>query len=315
MNNLLVCIGAQKAGTSWLNYVLKHDKSFNTCPFVKEVHYFDYLYNSSSHLNNWRSHHLIKLLSRVDLKAKPIIANWLDSKKKFSPVDFRGTNCAALAHRLNLLLKDVDDDWYRELLTQGKGSWSLDITPDYSVVGSAGFNHIYQICDNVRAIYILRDPIERAWSGLLQGKKKNGGVSKFIEDIDTGKINKSKIIDQCVNGKDVGARCDYLSTLRGLASSDLKNNYKILFYDDICTKPESVVRSIYEFIDRDYNEVSDVYTPDVISQRVYATDKKSSIPDWFVEGVFDPFSKMVSELNDSNINLPLSWRKRYAIEE
>ena len=50
IDRYFVCIGAQKAGTTWLARVLsEHDDVFVTP--VKEIHYFDHIAGLTSHLS------------------------------------------------------------------------------------------------------------------------------------------------------------------------------------------------------------------------------------------------------------------------
>ena len=53
IENLFVCVGAQKAGTTWLARVLEDHPEIFMTP-VKEIHYFDHVAGITNHLNRRR---------------------------------------------------------------------------------------------------------------------------------------------------------------------------------------------------------------------------------------------------------------------
>ncbi|ALM53717.1 sulfotransferase domain-containing protein [Halomonas huangheensis] len=305
IQNLFLCIGAQKAGTSWLYSVLSKDERFSHCPFVKEIHYFDHIHCDSPHLNNWRAHHFIKITERRGLELQNIISGWLNGEKedleKKEKYKINGKNL--LAKRVNWLLSEVNDDWYHSITkNRNPENYAMDITPDYAVIGSDGFNHIKKIANNIKIVFILRDPIERAWSGLLQGKKKRGGVSEFIETIDR---NIEKIIKECTTGADVGARSNYLNTIKALEECDLLDKTLILKYEDISRDPKKFIEEIYDFLDTPPPEKEKEFWKNV-ENKVYVTNGKKSIPEELkleLSKFYAPMIKSLSHYTD----IPPEW--------
>ena len=115
LSNVLVCIGAQKAGTSWLFQNLTKDERFAKCMFAKEVHYFDHLYKNSPHLNNWRAVHFLKVCQGDKDKLKqltPFISAMLadDASLLQALIEDADGLSPALARRIGLLTKKINDD-------------------------------------------------------------------------------------------------------------------------------------------------------------------------------------------------------------
>ncbi len=316
LDNLLVCIGAQKAGTSWLHSVLKKDNRFSQVSnqfTIKEIHYFDYLYAKNSNLiNDWRAHYLIKMMNNHGLSIKDIVTAYLQGESNDTILKL-GVNKgkAYTAKRFLLLTRVINDDWYEEILKcNDKQIFSLDITPDYSIIGTKGFLHMQKVCKNLKILFILRNPVERAWSGVLQDKKgKPGGVNAFLE---SENIDVNQLYNACTKGRNISARTDYKKTLKNIYAAGLKENLKILFYDHISEQPEIFIDSIYDFIGMDNSSIkSKEYIKD-LSKKVYVTEGKKTIPEELESRLKLYYRDMLIDIkNDYNIEFPSSWLEYY----
>jgi len=303
LEKLFICIGAQKAGTTWLFENLSQDPRFAKCPFVKEIHYFDNLYNNSPHINNWRANFFLRLCQRNPEKLKPVLSAWLarghHKATKNNPPDH------VLTQKLNILLGELNDDWYSNLLRIRKNQcYAMDITPDYAVVSAQGFAHMKAITEQLKILFILRDPTERAWSGLLQGKKnKPGGIEAFLADKGD---NIDLLFKQCSSGADVGARNNYLMTLEKLASLGLTGQQQLLvkFYEDIATVPEQFITDIYAFLNMPCPPM-DIFS-DTLTTRIYATPKTPMMPELQAR-LKAHYAGMINEINDRFVPVPASW--------
>jgi hypothetical protein len=306
INKLFVCIGAQKSGTSWLFENLSQDHRFSRCPFVKEIHYFDTLYKNSRHLNNWRANFFLQLCQGNQDRLKPFLSAWLSGDTdRFNKLLNESTgNNKVLARRFGLLLNELTDDWYADLLRTHKGQeYALDITPDYAVIGKKGFEHIKSIANDVKILFILRNPVDRAWSGLLQGKKQlPGGISGFLDekgaDIDY-------LFKASSSGPDVGARNNYLMTLKALdAAGLLDGRVLIKFYDEIADTPEHLIGDIYQFLGIPAPSM-DIFSA-TLRSKVYAT-QKTVMPARLRARLKNHYSGMLKEINDRFVKIPDNW--------
>jgi hypothetical protein len=145
-----LCIGAQKAGTSWLYFQLKSHPDF-WMPPVKEIHYFDQMSRSRTPgAPNWQSvsprdeRDRFFLKAMADLCATPFI-----DRRRYG---------ALFAPKGHLL--------------------SGDITPFYSALPEEIIARIIDYFPKLKIVFIARDPVERAWSALSMGLK-NGGIPSF----------------------------------------------------------------------------------------------------------------------------------------
>jgi len=319
LDNLLICIGAQKAGTSWLDAILSKDKRFskasNKFEHVKEIHYFDHLHTRDEALllQDWRAYYLIDMIKNRGQLLRPMVKTFLAGNKREEVLAQTIETPDELSKRFVALTAEVNDDWYEDLLKcRDDQRYSLDITPDYSVLDKEAFSHMGNVSKNLKMIYILRDPLDRAWSGILQRIKNSpGGIEAFAK---TGLNDLNDLYKRCTIGLDVGARTNYRKTVENIYAAGLQDNLKVLFYDHISEKPEEFIDSIYDFIGMDSSPMKSQEYLKELSTRVYSTEGKIEIPEALEKKLIFYYKPMLERLmTDYGIVLPDSWIKKYNI--
>jgi hypothetical protein len=140
-----LCVGAQKAGTSWLHRQLEPHADF-WMPPVKELHYLD-------QLNRTKRIHGPRCQDERD-------ASFMDHMQ-----DLRG--------RFYL-----DLDSYGRLFQHKGTCLSGDISPAYSTLNDEIIARVVDHFPNVKVVFLARDPVERAWSQLSMGVRL-GMINKF----------------------------------------------------------------------------------------------------------------------------------------
>src|SRR5437773_3685357 len=140
-----LCVGAQKAGTSWLYRQLEKNLDF-WMPPVKELHYFD-------QLNKTKQFHPPRNGDERD-------ASFLESME-----DLRG--------RFYL-----DLDSYGRLFCHKGTLLSGDISPAYSTLSDEIIQRVVNHFPNLKVVFLARDPVERAWSQLSMGVRL-GRINRF----------------------------------------------------------------------------------------------------------------------------------------
>jgi hypothetical protein len=140
-----LCVGAQKAGTSWLYHQLTLHLDF-WMPPVKELHYFD-------------------ALSRVK---RPNPPRCKDGRDQWFLE--RITELGARPY--------VDLHGYSRLFKPKGELLSGDITPAYSLLNDELIERIISYFPNLKVIFLARDPVERAWSQLSMDARA-GSIPSF----------------------------------------------------------------------------------------------------------------------------------------
>jgi len=175
-------IGAQKAGTTWLQVMLSQHPEINF-PLGKEVHFWNHQYKGLA----WYQAH-------------------------FSATD---TN-----HR------------------QG------EITPAYAFLPEENIKTIYHYYPDIHLIYLMRNPIERAWSSALMALKR----AELIID----ETSEQWFIDHFYSQGSL-QRGDYESCIRTWRSVFPEEQLLLLFYDDIAKNPQYLLSQCCTHLNIDSN--------------------------------------------------------------
>ena len=153
-------IGAQKSGTTWLYDQLSRleDTHF---PVPKELHYWDcvrapflkqYRFNAYSRYYPNKPDNV-----RGRLKALLNAEAWEKDRE---------------AKRYRRIFDDLPNVHarYFDYLRLSDPAYSIvgDITPSYALLGRETFAEMLHMAQDVRFVFIMRDPVQRLWSGIKQ---------------------------------------------------------------------------------------------------------------------------------------------------
>jgi Sulfotransferase family len=144
----VLCIGAQKAGTSWLHENLKSNPGVWLPPF-KEVHFFDHRFLPGH--RRWIKGHVARGIRTATTNAEAKgLAGELSYLRTLSEPPLMTRN------------------WYRRVFAPcPDGKVGIDITPEYASIPAEGVTYARKILGpDLRLIYLIRDPLERALSQL-----------------------------------------------------------------------------------------------------------------------------------------------------
>lgn len=165
MSVVFLCVGAAKAGTSWLYRQLA---AHPECHFrsIKELHYFDALEDGTLTRNMQRMRaRQIGLLEATGggLDASPEQAariadggDWLDVLERGDAVEA-----------------------YLDYLRKGSDAGQVvgEATPGYALVSAERLATMARIAPDVRFLFLMRDPVERLWSHvrMIAGRRDSTG--------------------------------------------------------------------------------------------------------------------------------------------
>jgi Sulfotransferase family len=220
-------IGAQRAGTSWLHFTLKRHPAL-WLPPIKEIHHFD-----------------------TELKGR-----WADPKQWRRAW---GTRWRILdLWMFKFFLGDGSDNWYAKLFHQAQlnGRIAGEITPSYATVSERVFRRIRQMNRDVRIVFIMRDPVERAWSAVTRS------VYKGKRSPDSLKVERALALSRHPNHV---ARSAYTETIRRLEAVFHASQLHFCFFDDLRAQPERFVAGILSFLGVDADEATRILLPPAIS--------------------------------------------------
>ncbi len=262
-------VGAQRAGTTWLHRVLKQHPALWLAP-VKELHYFDK-----------------PEIARTCLDEKERRRLGLRRLLSLDPWDLRFW----LGHR--------DDDWYARLFrdAQRRGLIAGEVTPAYATLGEDVLRRIRSLNPDVKLIFIMRDPLDRAWSAVNNALKK-------------GQFEKGFSVDKAVaraRSANSAARSTYTETIARLDSVFPNAQIHYCFFDDLKDRPERLVSDILAFLGVEPGAVRD-WLP---GEAVNSAAGSKPVPAEFQRQMARTYLPMVAELCRRFDGPPQKWRDRY----
>ncbi len=217
--SLIFCVGAAKSGTSWLQAFLREHEE---CYFrnLKELHYFDALDMGGN------DYHVKRRAQRL-----------LDAREKLAEHAEGARNAW-----LPVLISDIEewlavfdgktnvDDAYLDYIGYGRVAKKVvgDFTPAYGGVSGEMLAHMAGLGEDVKFIYIMRDPVARLWSGY-----------RMVLDLH-GEEEMQQRVARFLGGEDgvgiVGISSDYEATLKKLIRVVPRKNLHIEFFENMFTQ-------------------------------------------------------------------------------
>lgn len=147
-----MCVGAQKAGTTWLWHYLRNSKSVNF-PYQKELHVWDAI----------------------------TIPNYNVFKTDLERVKNRTSD-----KLIQLGLMERPDEYFSYFVDKlSNNAITGDFTPQYSALSDITYNHIIdqfaQCSVETKAIFLMRDPVDRLQSMMRMRSIQGGNKSPSYE--------------------------------------------------------------------------------------------------------------------------------------
>src|SRR5918997_4260867 len=194
-------------------------------PKEKELHYFDEkTKNKSSLVDRLRGERAMDQRWRRQVKRQ--VGRY---RQNFKPRD--------VAWDLNYFLRPYNDGWYASLFRQGRGKVTGEATPDYSIVGRDAVAHVREIMPGAKIIFMMRNPIERAWSQVLMDLRDQPNADDMLKgDLRRFANKRSRMLT------------DYLRTLENWGSFFPEEQIFVGFLEDVHFYPNRLLRRLYEFL-------------------------------------------------------------------
>ncbi len=229
---LLYCVGATKAGTTWL-YRYLHDHPECAMPAVKEAHYWDTF--DADRLEK----QLVAFRVRLrEMRAQKAEANEVGRLWQVQNLNRRINDMKALIETLEG--DRADDSAYLAWLMQGRNGAAVvaDITPNYATLSDEDLAQMRDLTPTAKFIYLIRDPLDRLWSHIrMQARRQR-------QDHEVYEKKSNNILYRILNrGQEthILERGDYPKIIRKLRRVIPEGRLLIQFAEDLFTA-EGVAR-------------------------------------------------------------------------
>jgi Sulfotransferase family len=243
-----VGIGAQKAGTTWLSYNLQRHPDI-WMPKIKELHYFNERINDQKNPLS-RLYGKITGEGTVNRRWRRQVRSRLRRhRKRFKREEFLWD--------LKYYAGTPSDRWYVSLFQPGRGKVKGEITPAYSTLGHEGVARVHDLLPEAKLIFMMRNPIERAWSQLAMRFDKSGKRS-------IGSV-RHRGLQRNFEKEGNRARTDYLQTLENWSAFYPRERIFVGFLEDVHFYPAQLLGSVYEFLGVDAS-----FKPHGVGKKVHA---------------------------------------------
>lgn len=238
-----LCIGATKAGTTWLHEQLSTHPEV-CMPVIKELHYFTALHVPGA--RRWATGTVTGSMQRELRKAQRAIRTGAGDARM-------------LAHVERLIeLELFSPAWYQECFSRPDRSSRVrgEITPAYSELPDAGIREICAAVPDIRIIHLLRHPLQRALSHLRM-------------TINRGKIasDEATLIRWVNRGGELITRGEYQLHLPRWEAHIPPERMKIVPFGAIRRDPQALMREIEQFLG------AHAFSSYPVEKRVHSTDK------------------------------------------
>lgn len=170
------------------------------------------------------------MLDFIGIGAQKAGTTWLYANLALHPeIDFPG---GKEVHFWDAF-RDRGVEWYQSLFTTENGCKHGDITPAYSMLTREVIQEVYALAPAARLVFMVRNPIDRAWSSALMALKRAEMTPDEASDqwfIDHFKSEGSRL------------RGNYVRTVDNWLSVYPEEQLLVIGFDDISTQPERVLQ-------------------------------------------------------------------------
>ena len=282
IDRFFVCLGAQKAGTTWLARVLARHPDIFMTP-VKEIHYFDHIAGLTQHLSDR------KRGSRV---RKYHQRRWTQLHRWREFADQRDWYRAYMA-------SPIDDTWYRALFRERQGrAFAGEATPEYALIGSDGFAHLKALAPKVRLLYVVRNPVERAWSQVLHHCRKSGTQASTLTFDDFTALTAAAAFK---------AHGDYAAVLADLDRVFDAGQIAVEYYEDIHADRRAALGRICSFIGIGADDA-----PFSGLERRYNPSQHATMPETFRDHLRRQTVDVAKAMEKRLGRIPQNWSDEFA---
>ncbi len=274
-NNIdFIGIGAQKAGTSWLFSRLDELPAFQL-PYKKEIHYFD----------RDRSYPSPNFLAEDRLVKRLMNLRWSTKAVKRLLLSIHNLKKTKWLYRY--YFSNYNDEWYLSLF-DGIDKITGEISPSYAIIDEKDVVNMHLLLPDIKLIYLIRNPVERAWSHFRFSRLKRKKIKSMDE------VTEEDILAFLKKDRQ-DSRSNYSKTLEVYTKYYRKEQLLIGFYDAITEQPQNLLKGIVEFLGGDSQSIS-------LSNNIYKKDNvspKAHIPFKVETFLKDHYQKEIKILADT----------------
>lgn len=212
-----LCIGAQKAGTTWLDANLRRHPGI-WMPWIKELQYFNDVHIPAHRA--WTRRHRHFHGERA-------------AERERRRAGEAGPDPRVMERIGSIISDPVSDDWYGAIFAHAApGQICGEVTPEYSLLPPEGIAHVKRLNPAMKIIFLMRDPVERCWSHLRM-------LARGREDFD---------YLSAAAAPDVLARSNYQRILEDWTGTFGEEQVLTGWIEEVALGPDVFLRRVVDFL-------------------------------------------------------------------
>ncbi len=284
-------IGASRTGTTWLYHLLWSHPSL-WLPPLKELHVFDVMDEAVRTPSPRYRRHLRRRLKHYGLALLRPLAGRLGkgSEIKIDP-----------AWDLSYFVGRAGLEWYRSLFAKAAeaGRVTGEITPSYAVLSPETIARIRSLNEDLRIIYFMRDPIDRAWSAAARSLPER--LKRPLSH-----INERQVLDFFASPH-CSLQSDYLRTLEAWHAQFPKDNIYVGCLEDIREDPRRIAREILRFLGVDDGLA---HVEGDIGEKRNAASPEGGVPPVFERALAEMYEPRLRRMREELGGRAVAWHQR-----
>ncbi len=219
-----LCIGAQKAGTTWLESRIRQHPGV-WLPPIKELNFFNHMFIEGD-----------RRLAEVYLREA--VGRAVVGHVRHQPVE--AINRQTLKYYASIDGKDrFTEAWYSRIFDRprAKGRLLGEVSPGYSRLPAEGMDYLKTLLGDVRLIFVVRDPVERSLSQLrMYASRADWPPSSEAEWLNWAAAS------------DIASHSDYARSIPLWQSRFPPDRLLFIPYGDLVADPLAFIRRIEGFL-------------------------------------------------------------------
>lgn len=252
-----LCIGAQKAGTTWLYDNLQGHPEVWLAP-VKEIFYFDkptrlplalQLCGTGPEGRSLRQHTFggvsKRLKGRRAAEAPPPQPEAAPAAPAM-PAAPGDSKAKRIAWHLRFMFMPRTDGWYASLFKPGPGQMAGDINPYLAAQEDAVIARIHRLMPKAKIVYLIRNPVDRMWSQVQMSMREYG--AKSLDELNPD------ILRRALEIASTERLSDYAGNVRRWREHYGEEGIFVGFFDQLVEDPRALLTDIMVFLGLSHDE-------------------------------------------------------------
>lgn len=130
--------------------------------------------------------------------------------------------------------------WYANAFSEAGERLPGEITPGYAILDPERIEFVASVLPGLRVIYLMRDPIERAWSQVVMNSIELDGEDPTTIDVDTwiDRLSEPRVI----------RRSDHLAVVDAWSRWIPSDRMLLGFFEEIANSPQDLLGRVHDFL-------------------------------------------------------------------